>query len=337
MTLPISGFPAQPRHHLMSRLIGDLRGRADTARKEAVTSSLSDPAGARGGRISELFGVDRALANVTQFVEILDLAQTRASVIQSALDSLREIAIDLHSSGTTALSANSVAASATISTSARQALTAAVSALNVSFGGRGLFAGNGGGRALVSAEAIYSASLSLVEAGPAGSAAYANLAVEFTMAGGLFDAGFYIGGTGNAPASEIAEGERIAFAPRADAAPIRDLLRDIAALAIAFDPANTLADEERRSLATQAVSGLLNGVDSLAAMAAKVGIAEERMDTMRTRHGAAETALSRIYNKLAGRDQFEAASELTQVEAQLETAYITTARLANLSLAKFLR
>ena len=51
MPLPAIGFPAQPRHDLMSRLISQIRGRADTARQEAVTGLLADPAAARGGKV----------------------------------------------------------------------------------------------------------------------------------------------------------------------------------------------------------------------------------------------------------------------------------------------
>jgi hypothetical protein len=61
------------------------------------------------------------------------------------------------------------------------------------------------------------------------------------------------------------------------------------------------------------------------------------MDQVKTRHQASEAALTLAYTRLAGRDQFEAATELTQLEAQLETTFLATARLANLSLANFLR
>jgi flagellar hook-associated protein 3 FlgL len=337
MTLPLSGFPAQSRNDLMSRLVKNLRGNADVAREEAVTGRLADPAGAHHGHVAELLGIESSLATISQYGEILDLAATRAGAIQASLGALRDLAVDLHSSSLTALQGNNGIATETTSTAARQALTAAISALNISFGGRGLFAGDGGGLALAPAEAVFTASMAVVQAGPTGGAAYANLTVEFTLAGGFFDTGLYTGGFGDAPATEAAEGEQIAFAPRADEAPVRALLRDIAALAAAFDPANTLPAEERRSLATNAVSGLLNGVDDLAAMSARVGVAEERMSTLRARHEAANTALTRVFNKLAGRDQYEAAAELTQLEAQLQTSYITTARLANLSLASFLR
>lgn len=337
MPLPSFGFPAQPRQDLMRRMIADLRQNADIARQEAVTGRLADPARARGGRVSDLTGIERAMGTVTQYGEILDLAESRASVIQASLDTLRSLAVELHASGTTAIAANGGVASATVSAAARQALTAAISALNVSFAGRGLFSGDGGGGAIVAAEAVFSASLSVIEAGPTSGTAYANLTFEFAAAGGLFEAAFYTGGNGDAPASEIAEGERVAFAPRADAAPFRTLLRDIASLAAAFDPASAIADGERRGLAERAVDGLRNVVGDLAALSGRVGAAEERMAAVRAQHGAASAALTRAYNALAGRDQFEAAAELTQLEAQLETTYLTTARLSNLSLASFLR
>ena len=61
------------------------------------------------------------------------------------------------------------------------------------------------------------------------------------------------------------------------------------------------------------------------------------MATVKARHQTSEAALTLAYTKLAGRDQFEAAAALIQLEAQLETTYLTTARLANLSLVNFLR
>lgn len=336
MTLPVSGFSAQPRMDLMSRLIRQLTERSDTAREETVTGLLVDPAAALDGQVGELYGIERTLATIDQYGEILDLAEARAGTIQTSLDELRSLAVDLSTNGLTALSANGDIATETLSTSAQQALTAAISALNVSFGGRGLFSGDAGGAALASAEDILAASAPVLEAASSGGAAYADLTVEFTGTGGLYDTGFYLGGSADAPASEIAAGERLAFARRADETPIRALLRDITALAAAFDPSNAIDEDARRSLAQNAIDGLLNDVDDIAGMSAEVGTAEERMATVRAHHGATETALTSVYTKLAGRDQYEAAAELTQLEAQLETTYLTTARLANLSLANFL-
>jgi flagellar hook-associated protein 3 FlgL len=338
MALTPIGFPAQPRQDLLERLISDLRGRADTARQEVVTGLLADPAAALGGKVSELLEVNRSLAETAQYREIIGLAESRATAIQGSLETLRSLAVDLHVQGQTALDTGLEATGEAVSATARQALGAAISALNTSFGGRHLFSGDAGdSQAVVSAETIMAASVPVLEAGPTGGQAYANLTVAFTAAGGLFDTTFYTGGSGDAPATEVARGERLDFAPRADTDPIRALLRDLTALAAAYDRSNAIPDDEREAVATHAIAGLRNNVEALAGMAARVGVAEERMDTVQARHNATEAALTLAYNKLAGRDQYEASAELTQLEAQLETAYLTTARLANLSLANFLR
>jgi flagellar hook-associated protein 3 FlgL len=338
MTLPITGFPAQPRHDLMSRLIANLRDRSDISRDEAVTGLLSDPAAAHGGRVSELLDLERSLGEIRQFREIIGLAESRANVIQGSLDVLRNLAIDQHVSGQTALDSGLQTPAETASASARQALGAALSALNVSFGGRRLFGGDtGDAQAVASLDVFISSAVTILEAGPTAGAAYATISIEFTATAGLYDSTFYTGGAGEAPASEIADGERLGFAPKADEAPIRALLRDLTVLAAAFDPSNSIPDADRHGLAERAISGLRSNVDALTGMSAKVGTAQERMDTVKARHQASEAALNLAYTQLAGRDQFEAAAELTQLEAQLQTTYLATARLANLSLANFLR
>lgn len=332
------GFPPQPRQHLMGRLIAELRARADTAREEAVTGRLADPAKAAGGRVSEMLGLERALTETAEYRQIIDLAQARASAIQNTLGMLRELAVELSARGQTALESDLGVAGGAVSAEARQALDAAIAGLNVTFGGRALFAGDAGDRgALASAESFMSTALPILQAGPTAGQAYANLTVAFTGTGGLYDTALYTGGTGDAPASEIAPGERLAYAARADEPPVRALMRDLVALAAAFDPTNAIPDDQRKALAAQAVTGLRSNVEALTGISARVGTAEERLATAEARHQAEETALTLALEQITGRDQFEAAAEVTGLEAQLETAYLTTARLARLSLANFLR
>ncbi len=338
MSTPPIGFPAQPERARLARLVADLRARAERSREEAVTGLRSDPARALRGRVNELLGVDRALGETTQYLGILDLAEARAGVMQTSLGALRGFAVDLARSGQTALDSGPRLTGETVSMEARQALEAAVSALNVSYGGRSLFAGNAGDRPAVAGVAdMLSALRPVVEAAATGGQAYADLTVAFTAPGGLFDTDFYLGGTGDAPAAEIAPGERLAYAPRADAAPVRRLLRDLAALALAYDPEVAIDDGARDALARNAVAGLRGNVEGLTAMSARLGSAQARMAAVRTRHRATESTLQQSHLSLAGRDQFEAASEVTSLEAQLQTSYLATARLARLSLANFLR
>jgi flagellar hook-associated protein 3 FlgL len=337
MTNPLTGFPPQPRSDLMARMIADLRARADTARQEAVTGRLADPAGSRGGRIADALGIERMLATTAQYREIIDLAATRAGITQSSLAALRDIAVDLQSRGQAALDTPLAAARQAVSAEARAALGAAVSALNASFAGRSLFAGDGGPGAVASAGVVFSAALAVLEAAPTGGAAYADLAVAFTAPGALFDTTLYTGGTGDAPAAEVAPGERLALSARADELPVRRLLRDLAALAAAFDPGNAIAADARDEIARNAIDGLRNDIEGLTAISARIGTGEARMAEAKAGHAAAETSLTLSLNKLTGRDQAEAAIALRTLESQLETSFIATARLSNLSLANFLR
>lgn len=338
MALPPTGFPPQPRQHLMTRLVAELRARADTAREEVVTGRLADPARAAGGRLAEILALEQAVGETAQYREIIDLAAARAATIQGSLGALRELAVDLAASGQTALESHLDVAHPPVSVAARQALEAAVSALNVRFGGRALFAGDAGdGNAVAAAADIMAAALPLIEAASTAGQAYADLDAEFTTAGGLYDTTVYIGGGGNAPASEVAPGERLAHAARADEPAVRALMRDLVALAAAFDPANAIPEAERRGLSERAIAGLRGNVEGLAAISARIGSAEERLAALGARHQATAATLTVAHRQLAGRDQFDAASELAGIEAQLETAYLTTARMARLSLADFLR
>ena len=50
-----------------------------------------------------------------------------------------------------------------------------------------------------------------------------------------------------------------------------------------------------------------------------------------------ETTLTSFFNQMTARDQYEAASELTQLQTSLEASYTLTARLSNLSLLNYMR
>ena len=115
MTLPAIGFPAQPRNDMMSRLISQLRDSSDIARQEAVTGLLVDPAKALGGKVSEMLDLERSLAEINQYREIIGQAEARASVIQGSLDLIRNLAVDLRISGQTALDADVAAGSEAVS------------------------------------------------------------------------------------------------------------------------------------------------------------------------------------------------------------------------------
>ena len=79
-----------------------------------------------------------------------------------------------------------------------------------------------------------------------------------------------------------------------------------------------------------------NAIDDVVHTQGRLGTAEERIATVKARNIAEDAALGVRFNDLAGADQYRAAARLSEIEAQLETALVTTARLSRLSLANYL-
>lgn len=337
MTTPI-GFPPQRSQAILASLLDQLRARGDTARQEAVTGRRADPVKALGGRIAEPIGIARDLADIREYRQAIALAETRSQGTQAVLATLQTLADDLSNQAQLALQNDTANSLAVMSATARDFLGAAVSALNTAIGGRSLFAGDAGdARAIAPAETVLAESVAVLEAAPGGAAGMSDLRTAFDTPGGLFETVIYGGGSGDAPRAEIARGERVALSARADEPPMRDMLRGLAALAAAYDPTVALAEDDRRAIALEAVGDLRNLVDPLNRIVARVGAAEGRMETVKAGHVAAETALTRAFNEFAGADALTAATELRAVEGQLETLFLTTARMSALSLANFLR
>lgn len=338
MALTPIGFPARHSGALLRDLLTELKARADIAREEAVTGRRADLAGATGGRVAETIGIERALAEIGSYREAGRLAAARATTTQTVIDGLRASVDGLVNDTQVALETGTRQALETASDMAKAALDQAVARLSTTLGGRSLFSGDAGDRApLVDAEAIFAALRPLVDGAPDAATAQAALAAAFDTPGGLFETVLYTGGTGDAPDTEIAPGERVDYQARADEPAIRDLLRGIATIALAQDAGVALPPEARETLAANAVSDLRAAAVPLNGLAARIGTAEERIATLEAERNAEEAALTAAYNDRVGADQLTAAATLSEIEGQLETLFLTTARLSALSLANFLR
>jgi flagellar hook-associated protein 3 FlgL len=337
MTTPI-GFPPQRSQAVMQTLLDQLRDRADTAREEAVTGRRADLAKALGGRVGEAIGIKRDLEEIDGYRKIIALAESRAQATQGVLANLQDLTDELANQGQLALQNGAENGLRTMSSLARDSLGAAVSGLNTAIGGRSLFSGDAGdARALAEADAVFAEAVAILEAAPDAGTAAADLQLAFDGAGGVFETTIYGGGAGDAPAAEIAEGERIDYSARADEQPIRDLLRNFAVLAAAYDPAVALDADTRRGLVERASAELRNVTDPLNRVVARIGAAEGRMEGVKAAHLASDTMLTRAFNEFAGADALSAAADLQAIEGQLETLFLTTARMSRLSLQDFLR
>lgn len=346
MTLGPIGFPAQARQATFNRLLTELRAEAEIRREEAVTGRMADIAKGRGGSVAEVLELDKRLTDLRESRAAIGLAQGRAAAIQAALSEMTAIGIDIAQTAQVAIQGVAGKAIETVGIEAERALVAVTGLLNTSFAGRSLFAGNQNGATAVvpaadpatipATDDILARTAEILAAAPDAAAARAALDAAFVTDDPPF---YYRGGAADAPAVELAPGERVGYHARADEAGIGALLRDLAVLTVATEPGATAAmtAEERDRLIADAADGLLDSQADLNAIRARIGTAEERMETIRTRGVAEETRLTESLNALVGRDTLEAATRMQAIDGQLETLFLTTARFSQLSLANFLR
>jgi len=336
-TTPI-GFPAQKTQALLADLLRSLKTRADDARVEAVTARRADVPKALDGAVSEVMDIEARLAGIARTNRNIALAENRSDLAQLSLKTLRETADTISSQATVALQNGGRNGLETVSEAARKALATVVASLNVTVGGRGLFAGDAGtATAMAPADRIMTEVEAVIAGAPDTGTLLADLANAFDAPGGLFETQLYGGGTGDAPPIELAPGERVAYQARADEPPLRDLIRSLATIAAAFDPDGPAAALDGERMVEEALGDLRDAIDPLNRIATRIGTGEARIAEVKAEAVATESTLTQRYNDLAGRDQLQAAAELSAVESQLETLFLTTARFSNLSLANFLR
>lgn len=332
------GFSPAASSAALNSQIRLTRAEAARAGQEAVTGWHQDPAAALGGRVGPLLDTTSRLAEIAVQGRSLSLAQTRAGAQQAALEQIGAATDRLIETATSALESPAPATRATVAAEALAALETSISALNTAQGGRSLFTGDRADRpALLDAEGFRNALRPLLAGATGPADASAILSDAFNSAGGLFDTTLYTGGTSDAPAVEAAVDQRIDYALRADEGVFRSLLRDLSGLAEAFTEPPLFSDEDGTSLARSALDNLRSSRAGLDIAAARLGTAEAQIAAAAERNVAAETEARLLEHALAGRDPFEAATELTALESQIEGLFLTSVRLSQLSLTRFLR
>ena len=332
--MPDFGFPAQPRQASMSSIIADLRKRADDERVATVTGRFADVTSKLDGRVNELMQIEKSISDLQDYAEAIALSETRSTTMQQSLDRIMATSQDL--ADTTSILQNNATDQnlESLSIQARAELPSVIAALNIDVAGRSLFGGDDSTNlALADSDTVFSGSVPFLEGAASANAAYSALESEFMNAGGFFDTSIYRGGAGNAPVTEVAPGERVDYGVRADNDAVRRVLLNVVVLAAAFDNSNTIAGDQRRELITRAGEELRSSMSQLATVQSRLGAAEARIATIKSRNIATEASLSISFNELAGADTFSAALNLSELENQLEVAFATTSRLANLTLA----
>jgi len=97
-----------------------------------------------------------------------------------------------------------------------------------------------------------------------------------------------------------------------------------------------LSDETFQAVLETAARVAGEGVQGITSLQSKLGVAQNRIASADDRMTRLSAVLSDQLGALEGVDPFEAASRVTELTTQLETAYALTARLERLNLLNYL-
>jgi flagellar hook-associated protein 3 FlgL len=311
--------------------------KADLERRsvEATTGRTTDAGRTLRGDFTPLTAIDAKLAQLETYKSATSEATLTASTMQTALDTLSDIAGALSTSLLAAASPGNPTAINAVGRDAQVRFSSAMATLNTRVGDRTLFAGTSTTSAAVTnADEI----LDTLESISIGAASAAD--VEAAISAWFADpAGFTtLGYQGGAPLDplQIAPGEIVTLDATANDPAIRNTLKSLAIAALLDRGILSSDTAQRAALAQRAGEGLLESASGRTELAARIGTAEERIATAEIRNAAEATSLGIARSGIVSIDAYAAATALTDAETQLDTLYAITARLARLSLSNYL-
>lgn len=317
----------------------NLRSDIQRLSQEVTTGVKSDIPKHLNGDLVEFAKIEHGLGQARAFRRVSSEAASTASSMQTALGSLQDIS-DTIAGGMlsdTSLAVNHTLKSVAISAASQ--LDSAISALNTSVGGRFVFSG-----AKVNVPAMTSADDLIAQAqlAIAGAAtpedAIQRLNAWFDAApgGGGFADTAYQGSTDQVAEFGVDPSTTVRFAQTANDGATRKILLGLTIGALvskgAFD-----GDHAAQAQMMRAGGGaLIEGNSAMALVRADLGMTEQVIERSSVRQDTMLTNLQIERTNMIQADTYEAGSQLIQAEAQLEALFAMTARLSNLSLAKYL-
>lgn len=304
---------------------------------ELSTGKTSDTSAHLGGRFSSLSSYERDLTMLGRQIQTANEVQTQASAMQLALERVQEATSALSGPLAIASAAATPTDRAMVAQEARSQLGSIVSALNTDLAGRALFSGTDvTANSLADVNTIISELRTAISGAATAADVLAAADAVFDTPGGPFETVIYQGGTTDLQPFALAEGDNVSLALRADDPVLRDTIKTVALIALADDPILTLSSGEAKDLLKGLAGDVLARQNSVTQLRATLGFTEERTDATLVQLSAERTSVEIALAALLEVDPFQTATELENVQVQLETLYTITARSSRLSLVNFL-
>lgn len=307
---------------------------------ELVTGVSQDIGAAVGGDFTALSAINRSLSRIDAFALVSSEVTLLASTQQNTLDLIQGHATAM---GATLVSAATTSNPNMIETGAgdaAQRFYSIASALNVNVAGRYAFSGTAtDARAMIDGTQIIAA-LSTAISG-LNSAADITAAVDAwfdapTGGGGFLDTA-YTGSSTPLAAFQLSETDKVTLPITAQNQTLRDTLKGFALATLIAE--NAVPDDIalRSALAQTAGEQMMASDVRLSTLRSDLGTTESIIAQAQTRNSAEKMSLELSKSEMIGIDEYDSATALEAVQAQLETLYTLTSRLSQLSLTDYLR
>lgn len=318
-----------------------LRRQATAANRDlaALTADLakgtaSDRHRHLGGDVAPLASVESALAASSAFRAAADRGAFRAAAMQTALARIDRSAGDRVADLQMAAQSGQTIGLATVGGRARAALEDVLSALNTRIEGASLFSGTATDTApLPDAETLLALATSAIA--PATAPADIDAALDAWLAD---PAGFpsqAYRGNGDARQIPTAPGQTVQLDVTAADPALRNTLKGLILGSLMERPPHNSHPSAQQTLSQLAAVSLIAARDERIALAARVGVAEERLSAAQSRLAAEASVLQQARSDLISVDGYAVATKLQETEARLDMIYTLTARLSRLSLVEY--
>ncbi|MGY3439973.1 flagellin [Marinovum sp. KMM 9879] len=325
----------------------ELQNKLAQAEQELATGVSTDIYKSLGQGASEALGLNAARDLDATQIAANTLLGGRIDSMSSALGTMRDsvqpvLALAL---------ANSQPGGSTASglqVQAQGALDALISQANLTHSGMALFAGTSGsalaltpwttqssGTGQSPAATIAALLAPGLDTQADASARISELNALFDNADGSFDALFAPGSTDAPLQASIGDGEILRYGAQANDPAFREVLQGLVMLA-ATD-VSEISDAEAYTEWMGTATALL-GSGNEALLSSQIGLdaASSRIDAANTRMEDRALVYANRVNSLVGVDSYEAATNITALETQLQASYAVTARLSQLSFLNYM-
>ena len=304
---------------------------------EVSTGRVQDIGRHLAGDLVHLSSLEAQLATGETYRRAAAETASAAETMQTVLGQLQEM---VSGTATLWLSETTLGEASTRMAAADQArgmLETALQSLNANVGGRYLFAGEAFDTAPLPQSRPFLAMIDTLTAGATVDEALATIDEWFAADGDDSYLGAAYAGSLSAPTPvAIDNSTRVTLTPNAADGGIRDLLRGLSIATLAASDGFAGDEAAQKKLMVAAGHALLEADTGLVAARSSLGQVQRNIELSITRNRALTTALGIERNGLIEADGYDAASKLVQAEAQLESLYVLTRKMAGLSLVRHL-